>query len=115
MQPSFLRFTRSLLTATLVAGGVWTAFAQSQTQPRRGRAIQFSEPKSEVTTTNLETEASGQTALRSLDAELKKPFEIFGSGNSLDGVLIPPVRQAPAPTLKSKKARELLEKKKDWW
>jgi hypothetical protein len=96
-------------------GGVWTALAQSQTQPRHGRAIQFSEPKSEIITTNLEPESSGQTALRNLDAELKKPFEIFSPGNSLDGVLIPPVRQAPTPTLKSKKARELLDKKRDWW
>src|ERR1041385_3970880 len=115
MDPKLLRFSRGLLAGVLVFTTVANARAQSQTAPRRGRVIQFSEPKSEAANTNLDQSASSQNGLRSLDADLKSPFQIFGAGNSLDGVLAPSMPRTPTPSLQSKKARELLEKKKNWW
>src|ERR1041385_7734037 len=98
----------------LVLGLAWTAQGQSQSLPRSGRAIQFSEPRSEVTTTNLERETSQKNTLQSLDADLKKPFEVFGSQSSLDGVFTPPVHSSPSPVLRSKKSKDALDKKRNW-
>jgi len=89
------------------------ADAQS-TVPRRGRAIEFSQPKSEAVSSNLNDMTVKKPAIRSLDANFKKPFEVFGSGSSLDGVMMPPPGRPPRPAVKSKQAREKEEKRKDW-
>src|SRR5689334_6722455 len=107
MHSTLSSFTLSrLLAVGLVLGLAWSTRAQSDSTPRTRRSMEFSQPRGEVTTTNFEQEASQKPAVRDLDpSSLKmKPADIFGTQDSLDGLLAPSLQRAPSPTIQSKKA-----------
>jgi hypothetical protein len=100
----------------LVAGGLFalaTALA-AQELPGRGRPIEFSEPRRPVAATNLSEALGDKTSLRKFDDQFKKPFEIFGSGDTPAARLTtpPPARILPPPP--SRSLRELLQKRDQW-
>jgi hypothetical protein len=88
----------------------------AQELPGRGRPIEFSEPRSSVTPTNISEVTADKTSLRKLDDEFKKPFELFGFGETPGARLAappPPARILPAPPA-SRSLRELLQKRDQW-
>ena len=56
----------------------------------------------------------GQDGLKQLEEDLFRPLEGFSPKSSLDGVLIPPTPRPTAPVRQSKRAKELIEQRKNW-
>ena len=82
---------------------------------RRGRPIEFSDPKSAEITTNLNQLSSKRGGFPDLETDLTKSFqESFSSRSSLDGVIVPPAHSGAGPAIQNKKVKELLELKKNW-
>lgn len=108
---------RSLSLISILAGVVMgTLLPAHGQQPslRRGRAINFSEPKYDSgVASNLNAIASQKAAFHNLDEELKRPSDLFDVGDPLQGRNRQPLPQLPPPTLNSKRARELFEKKRE--
>jgi hypothetical protein len=95
----------------LTAGLACTAHAGSR---QYGRPIEFSEPKSSEVMTNLQQLATKNDPLKQLEEDLYKPLRTITPKGSLEGV-VAPRRRAPAPSpLQSKRAKELLERQRDW-
>jgi len=86
--------------------------AHAQGLPSRGRAIQFSDPKVEVVTSNLNHAASiKKNTLRSLDDQFKAPFNILDSSEAAGSQLSLPTLRPPSLTPKA--ARQLSDKQKE--
>jgi len=99
------------LAALLVCSGGQTAPAQGI--QGRGRAIQFSDPRVEVITSNLNQSASSpKSSLRNLDDQFKAPFNVLDSGDPVNGVglTMPTLR---TPTLSPRAAKKLQDKKQE--
>jgi hypothetical protein len=80
---------------------------------RSAAPIIFSSPQSDTVSSNLNelSELSVKASpLRSLDSDLKKPFEVFEPGSSSFRPQMKPTAP-PAPVINSKKLRELMEKR----
>ena len=80
----------------------------------RGRPIEFSEPKSDEVTTNLHQLTSKKDGLKQLEEDLYTPLQMFAPKSSLEGVAAPPVRPTTGPTIQSKRAKEMQERRKNW-
>ncbi len=102
--------TRAVLGMTLV----WWCSGRAA-EPQRGRPIEFSDPGSKQIVTNLNQLSIKRGGLRELEEDLYKPLLNFSPSSSLDGVVAPPVRTSPPPRIQSKKARELLERNRNWF
>jgi hypothetical protein len=102
-----------LATATMVLSGLLAGNAQTA-RKERGRPIEFSLPKSDEVTTNLQQLTSKKDSLKQLEEDLYKPLESFRPESSLDGVVAPPPRTPSAPPIQSKRVKELLERRKNW-
>jgi len=87
--------------------------ALAQGVPGRGRAIQFSDPKVEVATSNLNvTVDSKRSSLRNLDDQFKAPFNFLESANAAGGAArFEPVLRPP--TLNPRAIRQLQDKQKE--
>ena len=94
-------------------GGLLVCSAQAGGK-ERGRPIEFSEPRSDEVTTNLHQLTSKKDGLRQLEEDLYKPLQSFTPKSSLEGVVAPPPRPPAAPVIQSKRAKELLERRKNW-
>jgi len=57
---------------------------------------------------------SRRDGLRQLEDDLGKPFQTLSPKSSLDGIFTPPIRQSAAPNVPSKRAKELMERQKNW-
>ena len=99
--------------AVLAWGGLSLCTAHAGGK-ERGRAIQFSEPKSDELTTNLHQLSSRKDSLKQLEEDLSKSLQPFSSRGSLDAVAEPPPRQPSGPVVPSKRAKELLERRKNY-
>jgi hypothetical protein len=99
--------------AVLAASGLLVCSAQAGGK-ERGRPIEFSVPRSDEVTTNLHQLTSKKDGLQQLEEDLYKPLQSFGPSSSLDGVAVPPPRAPAAPTIQSKRVKELLERRKNW-
>ena len=88
-----------------------TGFAADK--PRR--PIELSDPKSLEITTNLNQLTIKRGELRELEDNITKSFRPdFSDQGSLDGVIIPPVNANPGAA-RSKKEKEALDLKKNWF
>jgi hypothetical protein len=67
-------------------------------------------------TTNSPSFKPKQNGLKQLEQDLFKPFETLSPRGSLDGAFVPsmPPPQPAAPSVQSKRAKELLERRRDW-
>lgn len=79
---------------------------------RRGEAIVFSGTVTDSTSTNL-TLNNSKAGLKSLEDDIKKPFDLFDRGNSLTDFRPLPVVRPPPMIEKTKRAQELLQRKED--
>ena len=87
--------------------------AQTGGRPR-GRPIEYSEPRSDEVTTNLHQLTIKEDGVKELEEDLYQPLRSFTPQSSLDGVAAPlPPSPAP-PAIQSKRAKELLERRKNW-
>ena len=102
-----------LATATMILSGLVAGNAQTGSK-ERGRPIEFSLPKSDEVTTNLQQLTSKKDSLKQLEEDLYKPLQSFRPESSLDGVVLPPPRTASATPIPSKRVKELLERRKNW-
>jgi hypothetical protein len=97
----------------MVLSGLLAGNAQTGSK-ERGRPIEFSLPKSDEVTTNLQQLTSKKDSLKQLEEDLYKPLQSFRPESSLDGVVAPPPRPSSAPPIQSKRVKELLERRKNW-
>jgi hypothetical protein len=67
-------------------------------------------------TTNSSSFKPKQNGLKQLEQDLFRPFETLTPKGSLDGAFVPsmPAPQPASPSLQSKRAKELLERRRDW-
>ena len=83
-------------------------------QPRRGRPIEFSDPKGTEITTNFNSLRSNR-GLREIEEDLSKFLpRTFSPGSSLDGVEAPPLRIVPPPNMSNKRAKEARDRRVNW-
>ena len=81
----------------------------------RGRAIEFSDPKSGDIGTNVNQLTPKLGILKELEDDLTKSFhQSFSSHSSMDGVVVPPPSSTRGPMMPSKKLKEQMERKKNW-
>src|SRR6266705_1049646 len=106
----------SVASLAVLTGGLLLACNGRAAEPPHGRPIEFSDPKSAEITTNLNQLSTKRGGLRDLEVDLTKSFQQgFSSRSSLDGIAEPPIRYySPAPIIQSRKAKELLERKRNW-
>lgn len=111
--------SRELINLLLVGGccafytGKMTA--AEQRPPSRGRAIEFSQPRSDTVSTNLNRLGTTGNGLRDLEDDLLMPLQTLPK-SSLDGLTAPAIRPAvtqPSPA-QIRRARELLKRREDW-
>jgi hypothetical protein len=96
----------ALTGITVVAG--FMAVQGQQAFPSGGRKIEFSDPSGYVVTSNLNAIANQKGAFPSLENDLRRSFEVFQPGGSLQGVGAPPVQRTPSSGANSKKLKEAL-------
>lgn len=96
-----------------LAAGFVTAPAE-EPAGQRAKPIIFSEPKSDTVSSNLNQLDLKASPFKSLESNLKKPFEIFDWGQSAGGIRPPAVPIAPptAPA-NNRKMKDLLEKREE--
>ena len=105
----------SILTLAILTGGFLTGFNATTAEVRHGRPIEFSDPKCPEIATNLNQINSRRSGLKDFEVDLTKSFQQgFSSRSSLDGIPEQPARYTAPPVIQSKKARELLDRKKNW-
>jgi hypothetical protein len=63
---------------------------------------------------NLNALANEKARFQNPEEDLKKPFEAFRPGGSLQGVGAPLMQRAPSSGVNSKRLKELLEKRQEW-
>jgi len=80
----------------------------------RGRPIEFSSPRSDEVTTNLNQLTNRKDGLKQLEEDLYRPLQSFSPKSSLDGVVAPIPRRPAAPLIQSKRVKDLLERRKNW-
>jgi hypothetical protein len=88
-------------------------FGSQGAETSHGRSIEFSEPRSAVTITNLNQLTTKKDSLKQLEEDLYKPLQSFAPKTSLDGFYEPPRPQQQVRRL-SKQAKEKLERQRDW-
>lgn len=102
-----------LVLAGLALSVAPTAPAQ-QPPSKRGRAIQFSETRSDVVSSNVNELRTKRPSLKQLEQELKKPFELLNpDADPANRLTTPPLRHTPPPA-RTKQMKELLEKRNEW-
>src|SRR5215470_20145736 len=87
-----------LLVLTLGAS-ILFAFSGKTAERQPGRAIQFSEKRTDEVSTNLSQFGNRKIGLQQLEEDLGKPLQTFNPKSSLDGVFNFPVRQPSGPVV----------------
>src|ERR1051326_6825810 len=114
MRSKLSRIVLAGLAILAVAGtGIWSATADEQKSDQS--AGSSASKGSGITTNSLPSRRKGD-GLKSLEQDLFKPFETIAPRGSLDGAFVPSSPEAPpaAPVIQSKRAKELLERRRDW-
>jgi len=97
----------------VAVSGLLPCGAQTGGRPR-SRPIEYSDPRSDEVTTNLDQLTIKKDGVKELEEDLYQPLRSFAPQSSLDGVAAPlPPSPAP-PVIQSKRAKELLERRKNW-
>lgn len=111
---NWLSRVRFWVGAAALVMGVWLACSAQAAGRQRGRTIQFTPSRSDEVLTNLHQLTNKKDSLKRLEEDLNAPLQNFAPKSSLEGVVAPPPR-SPAPSaVQSKRAKELLERRKNW-
>jgi hypothetical protein len=97
--------------AVLAAGTPWLCTVQAQSR-QRGKTIEFSNPKGNVGTNNLNPLTSRKDSLRQLEEDLNKQGRPFSDASSLDAVA-PPLERPYVPAIPSKRLKEEMDRRKN--
>lgn len=108
---SSFRICLGAVALALCALMVCSAQAADQ---RPSRPIEFSSPRSDEVTTNLNQLTSRKDGLKQLEEDLYRPLQSFSPKSSLDGVVAPIPHSPAAPAIQSKRVKDLLERRKNW-
>jgi hypothetical protein len=100
--------------AVLALSGVLVCDAQ-QGGKERSKPIEFSVPRSDEGITNLHPYLSKPDGLKLLEEDSYKPEQTFEPQGSLNGVVARPIRPAATPAIQSKRVKELLDRRKNWY
>lgn len=102
------------VTATLVVAGLGVWSGKADEKKSEPTSVESPASKSSEATTNAFRPKEG--GLKQLEQDLFKPFERTSPKGSLDGAFIPEMPQphATTPAIQSKRAKELLARKRDW-
>src|SRR2546423_2975415 len=113
---SKLARTAALTTAILVVAGLGVWSGRADEKKGLPPSNESPTPKSSEVTTNAQPFKPAQGTLKQLEQDLFKPFETRSPKGSLDGAFIPemPEPRATTPAIQSKRAKELLERRRDW-
>jgi hypothetical protein len=100
----------------VVLGWASVVVCSAQSEGRqRVRPIEFSPARSDEVTTNLHQLTSRKDGLKQLEEDLYAPLHSsFTPRSSLEGVMVPPARPPAQSAVQSKRAKELLERRKNW-
>ena len=112
MIAGLFRFARFPVRSGLVIGLVATASAQPS-PPASESPGASAESRASVSNTNLSALNQGKQALRNLEADLKRPFQLFDSFAPA-GRVATPIRRTPPPVLTSPSVKALSDKQNDW-
>jgi hypothetical protein len=112
-----IKNVKKIITNTKKAAAVATVLvlviatgAHAQERSRdRGAPIIFSSPKKDTISTNLHEVNVKQTPFKNLEAEIRKPFEIFDSGPA-QPKFRPPQRINNAPPMNKSNLKAIMEK-----
>jgi len=99
--------------AAVALGGLLVCSAQAGDK-ERGWPIEFSAPRSDEGTTNLNQFTSKKDGLKQLEEDFYQPPQSFAPQSSLDGVVARPNRPPAGPVIQNKRVKELLERRKNW-
>jgi hypothetical protein len=102
-----------LAAAILAVSGLLVCNAQTGGKERT-RPIEFSRPRSDQGTTNLQQLMGKPDSLQQLEDESYRPLQPFAPQSSLDGVVAPRTRPPATPAIQNKRVKELLERRKNW-
>ncbi len=101
------------LAALIFSGGLLVVTAD---EPPRlpGAPIIFSEPKSDIVSSNLNQLDSKASPFKGLESDLKRPFQIFDAGRS-DGSFRPlsGLTDPPAAPVNNRRIKELIDKRSE--
>jgi hypothetical protein len=106
----------TLLAVAVLAVAVLLAQAVRADEKETGTQPETSGPKNSVPPTNSQSFKPTQSGLKQLEQDLFKPFETISPKGSLDGAFVPPMPETRSqnPAAQKKKARENLERRRDW-
>ncbi len=102
----FANLRIGLVVASVVARLLTPGLAPAQEK-------QVSGTKSPTVTTNLSGIGNKTDALKQMEEDLFRPWKNSSEG-SLQGVAAPPIRRPPPSPAQSKRAKELMERRKNW-
>jgi len=94
--------------------GIYAGCSAQAAGRERGKPIDFSQPKSDEISTNLYQLRSKKDSLKQLEEDLNVPLQSFTPKSSLEGVAAPMPRSPTPSVIQSKRAKELLERRKNW-
>ena len=80
----------------------------------RGRPIEYSQPRSDAASTNLHQLSLKQDGLKEMEEDIYQPPPTYTHQSSLDGVAAPLPPSPVLSVIQSKRAKELLERRKNW-
>jgi hypothetical protein len=103
------------VTVMLAVGGIGVWSAKADDKKSEEPSAPPTSTSSGVTNNSAPSKPRGD-GLKSLEQDLFKPFERIAPQGSLDGAFAPPTPEPrPAtPVIQSKRAKELLERQRDW-
>jgi len=103
--------SRLVLLATAIVAGLTLSSVRAD-----DKSAESAGSKSSNATTNSTSFKPKQNGLRQIEQDLFKPFETIAPKGSLDGASAPlmPGPQPNAPAIQSRRAKELLQRRRDW-
>jgi len=108
---SFTPFPLAMGLAVIVVLSV----RSQESQPGQERSIEFSETRSGVVSSNVNQSGVNKITLKSMEQDLKKPFELFStSDDAADCFTAANAWRPPPSTAKASQMKELLEKRNEW-
>src|SRR5262249_26838691 len=108
--------SRLVLLATAISAAAGLGICSLRADEKKGEPAESLGSRSGNVTTNSPSFKPKQNGLKQLEQDLFKPFETLSPKGSLDGAFVPtmPPPQPAAPSVQSKRAKELLERRRDW-
>ena len=113
MSNRLFRLNLGCAVIALVCGGLLLGLTQTALA-QGGRPIEFSEPKNSELTTNLHQLTTKKDTLKLLEENLSKSLQPFSPNRAIEDEYLPLPRPSTGSNISSKRARELMERRKNY-